>query len=448
LEVRLKDELIKSIIDNVTYRVFDAKAVDKNNSKKSSDLTDKLEDKYTEDIPGQNNESRIVVLQNSVGKSGTETGITSGDNGAGASETGNNTREKGNNNTGEKDNTNAEIISQKPVPALPAANFNADPISGFVPLDVQFTDQSLDANSWDWNFGDGNTSTLQSPKHIYTAAGNFTVNLTVNNVNGMNSSLATINVSHKPVQVLPVANFNADPISGFAPLDVQFTNQSLDANSWDWNFGDGNTSTLQSPRHTFFTSGTYAVNLTVRNENGTNSKIAKITVSQKPVPALPVANFDADPISGFAPLEVQFTDQSLDTNSWDWNFGDGNTSTLQNPKHIYTEAGNFTVNLTVNSENGMNSSLATINVSQKPLPVLPMANFTSNITQGYAPLFVQFNDISTGAPAKWDWDFGDGVNSTQQNTLHIYTATGNFTVNLTVSNENGTNSSLTKINVL
>ena len=113
--------------------------------------------------------------------------------------------------------------------------------------------------------------------------------------------------------------------------------------------------------------------------------------------------------------------------------------------HTYSEAGNYTVNLTVSNAYGTNSELATINVSAQP--VLPVANLSSNVTIGYAPLSVQFNDSSENVTA-WNWDFGDGANSTEQSPMHTFSIVGNYTVNLTASNANGTNSKLATIDVL
>ena len=130
-----------------------------------------------------------------------------------------------------------------------------------------------------------------------------------------------------------------------------------------------------------------------------------------------------------------------------WDFGDGMNSTEQNPVHTYSEAGNYTVNLTASNENGTDSKFATINVFEKSAPVLPLANFSSNVTEGFAPLFVQFTDLSENATVI-NWDFGDGTNSTEKNPLHTYNTLGNYTVNLTASNENGTASMSTAITVL
>jgi PKD repeat protein len=161
--------------------------------------------------------------------------------------------------------------------------------------------------------------------------------------------------------VPPMANFSANPTSGTAPLNVQFTDLSEHATSYYWNFGDGANSTLKNPVHTYSTNGTYTVNLTVSNSYGTSSKIATINVS-RPVPVPPMANFSANPTSGNVPLTVLFTDLSQNATSYNWNFGDGANSTLQNPVHTYSTNGTYTVNLTAMNSYGSSSKIATINV--------------------------------------------------------------------------------------
>jgi PKD repeat protein len=166
-----------------------------------------------------------------------------------------------------------------------------------------------------------------------------------------------------------------------------------------------------------------------------------IHVTAPPPP--PAANFTANPTSGQAPLMVQFTDQSTGTiTAWDWNFGDGSAhSSVQNPSHTYTSAGDFTVTLTVSCVGNPNSSKSmVIHVTAPPPP--PAANFTANPTSGQAPLTVQFTDQSTGTITAWDWNFGDGsAHSSVQNPSHTYTSAGDFTVTLTVSCVGNPNSS-------
>jgi parallel beta-helix repeat protein len=154
----------------------------------------------------------------------------------------------------------------------------------------------------------------------------------------------------------------------------------------------------------------------------------------------PTADFSADVTNGEAPLAVQFTDQSIGAESWAWDFNGDDTvdSTERNPTYTYTSDGEYSVNLTVTNSLGTDSEVKTgyITVSTAEYP--PVANFTADVTFGVTPLTVQFTDMSTDAYA-WAWDFdGDGtVDSTVKNPTHIYGATGNYTVSLTVTNSMG-----------
>lgn len=151
----------------------------------------------------------------------------------------------------------------------------------------------------------------------------------------------------------PVANFNSNTTSGYAPLSVQFTDFSVNTSKWDWDFGDGGTSAEQNPAYTYFTAGTYNVILKITNSSVEDSKFAEITVLEKPAVVFPpVANFSSSVTRGFVPLSVQFTDLSSNATQWNWNFGDGATSIEQSPVHTYSAAGNYTVTLTVSNSAG------------------------------------------------------------------------------------------------
>jgi PKD repeat protein len=234
----------------------------------------------------------------------------------------------------------------------PVAAFSGNPTSGQAPLTVAFTDTSTGSiTAWAWNFGDGTRgSSLQFPTYTYSIAGTYTVQLTVTGPGGSNTATQTgyITVTAPPP---PVAAFSATPTTGLAPLPVQFTDASTGSiSTWSWNFGDGTTSTVQNPPHIYSTAGIYTVNLTVTGPGGSATKAAAITVTAPPPP---VATFSATPTTGHAPLLVIFTDASTGSvSTWSWNFGDGTTSSAQNPQHIYSTPGIYTVSLTVNGPSG------------------------------------------------------------------------------------------------
>jgi PGF-pre-PGF domain-containing protein len=265
--------------------------------------------------------------------------------------------------------------------------------------------------------------------------------------------------SNSPEPILPVADFSSDVTSGNAPLTVIFKDRSTgDPTEWDWDFGDGNVSTEQSPVHTYISAGTYTVKLTVSNADGAASTDGTITVLQNPEPTiepvLPVADFSSDVTSGNAPLDVSFADKSTGTpTAWYWDFGDGTTSIDQSPVHTYSSAGDYIVNLTVSNVNGTASKTGAINVLQNPEPspnpVLPVADFGTNATQGPAPLVIQFTDLSQNA-VYWSWDFDNNgqPDSTIQSPVYVYTYPGTYTVNLVATNENGTAKKSLEIKVL
>jgi len=144
----------------------------------------------------------------------------------------------------------------------------------------------------------------------------------------------------------PKADFTAKPTSGEAPLTVQFTDASTgEIFSWLWNFGDGATDTTQNPTHTYNATGKYTVSLTVSGPDGSNTKTVDSCIS---VADTLTADFTAIPTSGTWPLVVQFTDTSTGgVISWLWDFGDDAADTAQNPIHVYSSAGSYTVSLTV-----------------------------------------------------------------------------------------------------
>ncbi len=330
----------------------------------------------------------------------------------------------------------------------PTADFSGSPVTGPAPLTVNFTDLSTGSpTSWSWTFGDGGTSTQQNPSHIYSAAGQYTVSLTATNGAGPNTKTKTNYISVSAGA--PVADFSGSPTSGQAPLTVNFTDLSTGSpTSWSWTFGDGGTSTQQNPSHIYSAAGQYTVSLTATNGDGPNTatKTNYITVSAGPQP--PSADFSGSPTSGQAPLTVNFTDLSTGSpTSWSWAFGDGGTSTLQNPSHIYSAAGQYTVSLTAANAAGPNTATKTnyITVSTGPQP--PSADFSGSPTSGQAPLTVNFTDLSTGSPTSWSWAFGDGGTSTLQNPSHIYSAAGQYTVSLTAANAAGPNTA-TKTNYI
>ncbi|MFA5212511.1 MAG: PKD domain-containing protein, partial [Methanoregula sp.] len=167
-------------------------------------------------------------------------------------------------------------------PAAPTAGFSANATVGKTPMTVRFTDESIGTvTSRAWDFGDGAISTEQNPVHTYTTAGNYTVALNVTNNVGSNTLTRPEYISIT-TRLIPIVSFTANASAGSDPLVVQFTDTSLYVpTNWAWDFGDGTTSTEQNPVHTY-SIGTYSINLTATNGDGSNSttKTDYITVTK------------------------------------------------------------------------------------------------------------------------------------------------------------------------
>jgi PKD repeat protein len=338
-----------------------------------------------------------------------------------------------------------DYISVSSVPLAPVAAFIATPTSGNAPLTVTFTDASTNTPaSWAWNFGDGNTSTEQNPVHEYTTAGNYTVTLSATNTAGSDDETKTDYISVTAPGLLVTASFTGTPTSGTVPLTVAFTDASINATAWYWDFDNDLVvdSTLQNPSFTYINAGTYTVNLTVNGTEGSNSEIKRDYITASAVTG-PVAGFAADTVSGTAPLTVTFTDQTTgNPTSWAWDFNNDGTvdSTLQNPSYIYTAAGTYTVKLTAANAGGSDDETKTGYITVSPAVVAPVAAFSGTPTSGTAPLTVTFTDASTNTPTSWAWTFGDGSTSTAQNPSHVYSSEGSYTVTLTATNAGGSDS--------
>ncbi len=246
------------------------------------------------------------------------------------------------------------------------------------------------------------------------------------------------------------ANFSSDLRSGCSPMIVNFSDLSTgNPISWKWNLGDGTISYLQNPIATYFNPGSYTVKLVVKNANSADSvvKTQFITVN-----AAPTAKFGASDTTGCFPLPIQFTDSSIAGSgtiaTWQWDFGDGTLSSLQNPKHVYTGAGNFTVTLRVVNSNGC------VKVFTRPSYIKISKGVKADFTYVSAsachpPTSVAFTNTSVGTGVvNYSWSFGDGNSSTQINPVNLYQVAGSYTIKLIATNSTGCSDTLIRPNAL
>jgi gliding motility-associated-like protein len=336
-------------------------------------------------------------------------------------------------------------------------NYNVDYTYSFLP-DCKTINFSGASNipgplTWNWDFGDGNTGTGQNITHVFPSTPNqFTVTLTINNpsVCGGTATRSKIVVFNR---VAPTAKF------GFTTscnnLSVAFQDSSTigagaQIISYKWDFGDGNTSTLQSPTHNYLSYGTYNVRLIVESNDQCNSKDTMIKVVN--VAAKPVAGFTSTNACYTQPF--QFTNTSTiaagNITSWHWNFGDGNTSALQHPVHNYLAAGSYTVKVVVTSEfNCVSDTTPRILVAgAKPVvdftvPAICLLDATANFTNS--------TTVADTSTLSYLWNFDDPNatppnpnTSTLVNPTHIYSAAAVYNVKLVTSTYLGCRDSITK----
>ena len=309
----------------------------------------------------------------------------------------------------------------------PNVNFSALPTTGCYPLNVQFTDLTLASSGtntqWQWDFGNGNVSTVQNPSHTYLTQGSFNVSLKVTNSKGCFKVLTKSSFINVDGGV--TANFtyvtagNCQP-----PTPITFTNTSTGTGllTYQWWFGDGVTSTQTNPIHSYTNSGSYTVTLITTNSEGCRDTIVKTN-------AINIGSVQANfthPTTICAGTTVNFINTSTPaTASSFWSFGDNTTSTQINASKIYTTAGSYQVKLINNFGACKDSITKTIIVKAKPLAAF---SSTNNIACS-APTTVQFVNNTMGGES-YLWNFGDGNTSTLQSPTHSTTSTGTINFHL------------------
>ena len=298
-----------------------------------------------------------------------------------------------------------------------------------LPFAVEFTDQTINAISWNWDFGNGITSALTNPSALYVNYGNYDVSLKIVNSNGCFKTKIFSNLIEVEKIII---NVTASELSGCFPFDINLlgsTNSIRPILDWNWNFGDGNFANTQNPIHEYTAAGFFDVSLSVLNDYGCIGN--KIFPDLIKVYEKPAADFYANPLISCIGQSINFSDLSVSNSlitNWLWDFGDGNISNLQNPIHQYYLTDIYDVTLIV----GSNSCTDTL-VMQNYIDIIePTAIFTENYSCDN-PLKVEFNNLSIGADNVF-WDFGDGNTSTQINPIHNYTIKGVYNVSLIVSN--------------
>jgi len=309
-----------------------------------------------------------------------------------------------------------DTITVSLVPAITALASYSDTVCA--KEEMEFNDTTTGAVAWMWNFGDGSYSTGKNALHTYDEAGNYDVRLMVYNAFGCTDTL---------VSSVQVYNNNVDwilPETICEGLESQFEDQSLSGIQWLWDFGDGNTSTARNPTHTYQAKGNYTVSLTVDNSLGCqNTVTTELLVLGREISWILPENLCEG-------VEAIFQDETPYAYSWLWDFGDGATSSEQNPSHAYGQSGVYTVSLTVSTEEGCSNIVSDdVEVKANTISWILPENLCAGIEGAFAD-----NSIEA---IIWTWNFGDGQTSQEQNPYHMYTEPGEYNLVLTVTNVYG-----------
>jgi len=333
-------------------------------------------------------------------------------------------------------------------------------------MTIYFFDASAgNPNRWTWDFGDGNTDTVENPVHTYQLKGEYLVNLEIS-TSSCTSSYSNIIYLGVPsndcmANFWYVINNGSDSTytdSSITTVSNELTVNFYDASSgnpniWYWKFGDDTYSFEQNPTHIFTSSGVYIVSLLVIGENCNNITSQLITIEEPAPDCKAVFGYDYlnwndsswfEDSTNTEELTFYFYDYSYgDPTQWAWNFGDGGTSTDQNPTHTYSSAGEYWVSLDIKSETCESSY-------GMPVWAGGYTNDTTWQPDGCMSMFipemlgnftVQFTNLSYGGFGNCIWDFGDGITNMEMNPVHIYPQAGNYLVTLTISSADTCSSS-------
>lgn len=318
----------------------------------------------------------------------------------------------------------ASVTQSVNVQVSPVAAFEPLPGSGCIDLTVSFQNNSVDASFHSWDFGNGNTSGSNSPVHTYGVAGTYNVTLIAENLNGCSDTLTLPVVAHP----LPVSDFSLSAHqSCAAPVTVQAFNSSQGAVGFTWDLGNGESSELNQPEATFTAPGSYTVRLTAVNQFGCEDQSTQVFV----VHPTPEAAFTVEPQPACARSPVFFTNGSTNASAFQWSFGDGDGSNVDDPMHTYALPGHYEVVLIATGAGGCTDTLIVPEAAL--VHPSPTAAFTSDTLSSLRNA-LQFSNQSQDA-VSYSWDFGDGEGSSIQHPTHVFPGDGGlYTICLAVLN--------------
>ncbi len=323
----------------------------------------------------------------------------------------------------------------------PAASFNATSTGICARKSVHFTNSSSRAAASVWIFGDGDTSSVTSPNHVYTASGTYTVKLVVIDTFGCTDTMVRNN--YITVHPTPVSAFYmTDSFAVCSPFNVVFNNTTTGATSYYWIFGDGTSSLTASPSDVYIRPGYYTVKLLATNIfSCTDTSYGHVNLFGYS------GAFTYSPLSGCAPLGVRFAASVSSVSSLTWDFSDGVTSTpslIDTITHIYTANGSFVPKLILTDSFGCTN----FSVGRDTIKVGALSTGFSiapnPVCQGNTISFHDSSSSSLSTISGWLWSFASGVTSTMRAPTYAYSVAGTYPVTLTVSDSRGCSGSVTR----
>lgn len=323
------------------------------------------------------------------------------------------------------------------------ADFAANKTTTCANQKIQFTSLSnFTGTSWQWDFGDGTTSTVFSPIKTYTTPGLYTVNFVIHDGICADSIKKTSYITVTSGFSVSQATFGADStMTCGRAIPVNFTNATPGGSTFHWDFGNGDTSNLENPTEIFPDGGNYTITLTVMDTNGCSvtGQISNLIQTGKPM-----AKFKGDTLNCLGSY-TKFTNQSSNAQSYKWYFGDGDSSNATNPQHLYLNYGTYSVTLIAYNQGGCDTSYTLVDyVHIDTLHV----DFNVNTTFSPCPPFACTLTNNSGKGLKFLWNFGDGYTDTVTNPTHIYFYPGVYTVKLYGTSPQGCFDSITYPNLI
>ena len=305
--------------------------------------------------------------------------------------------------------------------------FSVDDNNGCLPFQVQFNDETKAAVSWHWDFGDGNSSSLQNPGHTYTEKGTYDVSLKAKSSEGCISTYVKKNF----IQVEEIKAAFTSKVDGSicVPLLVNFIDSSLGATDLEWDFGDEAKSKIKNPLHVYSKVGNFDVKLVVTNDLGCrDSVVLENHITTKG----PQTDFAISDTIVCNPKEVQFTDLSSSAVSWQWFFGDGSTSSLQNPVHHFENPGIYSISLLSTDESGCKQIQSFDSLKVYPTP---QADFDLEVSDNCLPVKIKaINRSKDLMEESFTWDFGNGKSSSAFNPTYSFNKPGVYLISLKTTN--------------